>query len=224
MTNPLENECVLAKSLGAVILIGGRSSRMGRDKSQLLVGGRTFLEEVVRRIAVAVGPIVVVGNASQDLEKIANELGTSQPSVAVDFETDQQSNLGPLEGIRVGLKHLEPVCSYAFVTSCDVPLVKPELVQFLFDHIENSSAIVPCDKDGNVFGMTAIYKTNLHTEIGQMIERNELRVSNLAERFGAKRILVDELRAIDPKLDSLMNVNRVDDYDDLLRKIADDNR
>ena len=63
-----------------------------------------------------------------------------------------------------------------------------------------------------------------HTEIAQMIEQNDLRVSNLAERFGAKRILVDELRAIDPELDSLINVNRVDDYNDLLRKIADDDR
>ncbi len=223
MTNSLGSEN-FPKSLGAIILVGGQSLRMGRDKSQLPLGDRTFLHEIVRKIAPAVGRIVVVGNATQDLDKAARELKTKQPTVEISFVTDQEPNRGPLEGIRVGLKHLEPLCSHAFVTGCDVPLIKPEFVQFLFDRIDNSTAIVPCSEDGKVFGMSAIYTTNLHPEIGDLIERNELRVSNLAKRFSAKRIWVDELRTIDPKLDSLMNINRVEDYENLLRKIADEDR
>ena len=110
-------------------------------------------------------------------------------------------------------------CEFAFVTSCDVPLLKPQLIRFLFEQLEGHPAIVPVQGD-RVFGMTAIYRTDQHVEIDDRIKSNQLRVSDLAAALDARCIKADELRKADPDLDSLTNINSVDDYRILLDRLG----
>ena len=198
-------------NLGAVVLCGGESSRLGVDKAGLLFNGQTFLHCIVEKIATVTDTIVLVGKEQSE--------ATRQLPCKVIFRRDQRTDRGPLEGIRVGLARLAESVEYAFVTSCDVPLLNPALIRQLFQQIGDAPAIVPVDGK-RVFGMTAIYRTDLHASIDQRIEAGQLRVSDLADAFGARKIQVQTLASSDPNLDSLTNVNSAKDYLDLLARFG----
>lgn len=193
--------------LGAIVLCGGQSTRLGIDKTELIFRGQTFLELVVRQVSKVARHVVLVGRINSESHHLAGNIISLQ---------DERDGLGPLEGMRVGLKCLDDRnVPLAFVTSCDVPLLKPELIQFLISHRRKHSAIVPVD-GARVYGMTAIYQTDLHSRIEARLENKQLRVSELADAFDARKVPVNELKDVDPNLDSMTNINSVKDYQALL--------
>lgn len=200
----------LETNLGAIVLCGGRSTRLGIDKTQLIFHGQTFLERVVSQVEQACHPVILVGDA---------DFSQHQLPPNVQWATDENPNCGPLEGIRVGLAKLASQVDFAFVTSCDVPLIAPQLIRFLFDKISSYEAVVPVS-DERIFGMTAVYRTELHGVIAERIQNEQLRVSELATAFQAHQIPVDLLREIDPELDSMTNINSASDYYNLLKRFG----
>ena len=196
--------------LGAVILCGGRSRRMGFPKHELWFDGKTFLESVVERVGeVAYPVVVVVGHAE------------SPPAVLPDnvkLLCDERPDLGPLEGIRTGLASLEGRVSHAFVTSCDAPNLRPQLIKRLFDLMGQHDAVVPIDGD-RIYGMTAIYRTSVHAEIEDIYASGvSRRVSALQAAVNARTIPLDDLKDVDPSLESFNNINTVDAYFDFLKR------
>ena len=192
--NPISTETPADDSmeeLGAIVLCGGQSTRLGIDKTELIFRDQTFLERVVGQVGEIAQQVVLVGRINPESHRLSKNITLVQ---------DERENAGPLEGIRVGLKALaEKGIPLAFVTSCDVPLLKPELILFLLDQLGDHPAIVPIDGQ-RVYGMTAIYQTGLHFQIEKRIAENQLRVSELAEAFSAKQISVEQLRGVDPNL------------------------
>ncbi len=207
---PAEENKGPGQLLGAVVLCGGKSTRLGIDKTQLIFQGQTFLERVVEMVQRVSARIVLVGDTDFSRHNLPDN---------VVITGDQQIGKGPLEGIRVGLQQLERQVPYAFVTSCDVPLIKTELIRYLFHQIGDYQGVVPVNKS-RVFGMTAIYRTELHPAIGQRIAKEQLRVSDLATAFFVNRIDVESLKVVDPDLDSLTNVNSARDYVELLQRFG----
>jgi molybdopterin-guanine dinucleotide biosynthesis protein A len=196
--------------LGAIVLCGGKSTRLGIDKTQLIFQGQTFLERVVSQVQKVCHPVILVGDA---------DFSQHQLPPNVQWATDENADCGPLEGIRVGLAKLASQVDMAFVTSCDVPLIDPELIRFLSHRISDRDAVIPVSGE-RVFGMTAVYRTKLHGMIHERIQNGQLRVSELATAFPSHQIHVDSLREIDPELDSMTNINSAVDYFDLLKRFG----
>jgi molybdopterin-guanine dinucleotide biosynthesis protein A len=171
-----------------------------------LLNEKTFLQTIVQTLHSVTSPIVLVGQVDPSKHSLPPEA-----MIAVDENPDR----GPLEGIRVGLKQLESRCQYAYVTSCDVPLLSPQLVTFLWQQLGDHDGIVPFRGDRR-YGMTAIYRTSMHASIEKRIAAGSLRVRDLTEGFNINQIPADNLRVVDPQLDSLTNVNSPDDYRRLL--------
>lgn len=194
--------------LGAVVLCGGKSRRMGKEKSQLKFLGKTLLEHVVERIAKVADPIVIAGGEFADPE--------SRPD-GTWFVPDAFPESGPLAGICPGLQRLQAHCQFAFVSGCDSPLVEPGLIRYLFEQIGSHQTVVPCDGP-HVYGLTAIYRTSLASDIHRLVENSERRVASLAEHFDTRRVELKDLRAFDSELVSLLNVNTVAEYDQLNRR------
>ena len=110
---------------------------MGFDKFRLPLGERTFLECVVDRLADSVqGPIVCAASAAtkSKVNEIAERIGGDRLRVVADENPD----CGPIEGIRCGLSAIADDVDWAFVTGCDVPLLKPEIIQVLIDAANES--------------------------------------------------------------------------------------
>ena len=100
--------------LGAVVLCGGKSTRLGIDKTRLDFKGRTFLEQVVDQVGQVCRPVVVVGNTDLSFHRIADD---------VLLARDEAVGKGPLEGIRVGLKRLANSAASDNASGCELSLI-----------------------------------------------------------------------------------------------------
>jgi molybdopterin-guanine dinucleotide biosynthesis protein A len=112
-----------------VVLAGGRSSRMGRDKASLLIAGEPLLQRVVGRVRQALEEVLVVG---------PHELKRLVPGVRVI--PDLQLARGPLGGLVTALQTVDT--SWIFVVGCDMPFVEPALVSAM---IAQAAAHGDCD-------------------------------------------------------------------------------
>lgn len=208
------------KNCGAIILAGGRSRRMGADKSMLQINGQSFLQILTEKFCISNYPTVVVGPATD----LATDPGIIEPKISHDRVVgravhlrDRTPDLGPLEGIRVGLEYLHSQVKFAFVCAVDAPLLKLELVEYLFTEIGHYQVIAPVSQS-RIFGLSAVYRTELYEEIQNRLMAGLRSVQDAIRAFDAKLVDVEQLRSLDAYLDSLRNVNSPADYAQLLRE------
>src|SRR5688572_13602020 len=102
----------------AILLAGGKSSRMGTPKPWLEFAGRPLLQLLVERLSELTPEVIVVAGPGQEL-----------PPTSARVLYDESPGEGPVAGLVVGLREIaRPL---AFVASCDVPFLLPELARFL---------------------------------------------------------------------------------------------
>ena len=203
-------------NVGILILAGGKSVRMGRDKALLPFREMTFLEAIVQS-AVELSDHVVVSvgqSSSQANGQSYKERFASNPSFDhITWVEDTVADQGPMGGIAAGLKALNSHCEFVFVMGCDVPLLKPELVRHLCSVAAESrcEAVTPVKGD-RVYGMTAVYRADAWQVAERLLSQGRLRVSELAQELQAKKIELAELERFDTGLESFLNINRPEDY------------
>ena len=175
---------------------------MGLDKAYLPFGPETLLQRVVRLLGSVAEPVVVVAAQDQRLPPLPSQVRVTR---------DRQDDHGPLEGIRGGLSALPEDVSACYVTSCDVPLLNPAVVPFLRERLADQDVVVPVDGRFH-HPLAAIYRRELSGVIEQMLAEGQRRPRGLYDRVRTCRVPIDHLRAVDPRLDTLENLNRPEDY------------
>jgi molybdopterin-guanine dinucleotide biosynthesis protein A len=192
---------------GAIILCGGRSSRMGRDKSSLPFGPETMLQRVVRLVGeiVDVERIVVVAAPSQEVPEMSRE---------VIIARDADEFFGPLAGMAVGLnalgKRFKGVDA-VYLTGCDAPLLVPAFIERLISLLGDSDAVVPIESDQRHV-LAAVYRPQVLEQVERLLAIKQFRLQSLLDEINARKVGADELRAVDPSLSSLRNVNSQAEY------------
>ena len=187
---------------GGIIVCGGQSQRMGLAKASLPFGEEVMLARVVRLLSEVVQPIVVVAAPDQTLPQL---------DAAVEVVRDRCSGRGPLEGLYVGLQSLEGRVESAYVTGCDVPLLKPDFVRAMIAALEEHEIAVPRD-DRYYHPLAAVYRTRITALISQLLDQNQLRPFFLFEKSDTREVDVQQLREVDSNLLTLENLNEPDDY------------
>jgi molybdenum cofactor guanylyltransferase len=191
---------------GAIILCGGKSSRMGRDKAMLPFGPERILQRVVRLIGKVVPEenTVVVAARGQSLPKLPQNV-----VVAHDLENFR----GPLAGLAIGLRVLAAANSVDAVygSSCDVPLLVPAFVERMFDLLGGYDAAVPVDGQHH-HSLAAVYRPCVLGSIEELLTAGESRSRFLFNEIRAREVPMDMLREVDPELRSLENLNCEEDY------------
>jgi molybdopterin-guanine dinucleotide biosynthesis protein A len=190
---------------------------MGSPKAWLEFEGEPLLARVVRRIAEVASPIVVVAAPGQVIPTLPE---------GVLVARDPVSGRGPLQGIAAGLDAVTGRASAVFVSSTDVPFLHPALIRRLHalrgDHLDIA---VPRAK-GHYHPLSAIYGLSARAEIAALLAADRLRPFFLFERmrtiFADEALLLegDELRAADPELLSLENVNTPEQYAAALARVT----
>lgn len=128
-----------------IVLAGGRSRRLGRDKAAELVGGRTLLQRALDSLAEVSGELLVVGRAPED----AMALGSG-----VRFLEDREPDRGPLAGLQTGL--LAAASPYVWAVGCDMPFLDPSLLTQLAELAPGHDAVAPV-LDGTPQTLHAVY-------------------------------------------------------------------
>jgi molybdopterin-guanine dinucleotide biosynthesis protein A len=190
---------------GAIVLCGGKSTRMGTPKELLPFGPETMLQRVVRLLADVVSPIVVVAAVDQPLPELPQQVIVTR---------DEQEGRGPLEGLRAGLKALPAHVDDAYVTSCDVPLLEPAFVREMLD-FANGYDIAVMEIDGFPHPLSAVYRRAVLPHVEELLTAGRLRPVFLFERVKTRRVRPDEITA-DPELQTLRNLNTLEDYQQAL--------
>jgi molybdopterin-guanine dinucleotide biosynthesis protein A len=193
---------------GAVVLCGGRSTRMGRDKASLPFGDETLLQRVIRIVSASVADVVVVARAGQDLPALPRD---------VRIVRDELDDRGPLGGLGPGLRASR--AEAVFATGCDAPFLGPALVDLLFERLGEGDAAV-AETDGRPHPLCAVYRTRIASVVDRLVADDRLRASDLAGLVPTVRVTEDELRAVDPDLASFVNCNTPEAYAAALRRLA----
>jgi molybdopterin-guanine dinucleotide biosynthesis protein A len=200
-----------ASKKGAIILCGGKSSRMGRDKASLPFGPELMLQRVVRLLAEVVdsSAIVVVSAAGQILPPLP-------PQIRVTC--DENPGRGPLEGLAAGLKAMPDHVEAVYATSCDVPLMATGFVRAMFNHLGNHEIAVPMEGEFH-HPLAAVYRPRVLTTVQQLLSANRLRPRFLFDEVDTIEVEVESLRDVDPTLSTLMNLNHPEDYEKALQQL-----
>jgi molybdopterin-guanine dinucleotide biosynthesis protein A len=147
----------------AIILAGGRSTRMQADKAQLLWRGRPFIEHIIERLQPQVDAIAINCN-EQDLYRRFNI-----PLLPDPFAQRR----GPLAGILAGL-HFSATPLTLFVP-CDNPLLAPDLVQRCHDALNNAD-LVYARSGGNNHYLYALMRSYLRDSAADYLQQGNFAV------------------------------------------------
>ena len=161
----------------AIILAGGKSSRMGKDKGFVELFGKPMIVHTINNIKQVTPKIMVVAN-----EEKYNSLG-------VNVYSDVYTNKGPLGGIHTGLCHSKT--EWNWVIGCDMPNINPNILGYLLQHIGNSRVVVPLWK-GGAEPLCAIYNRSCRTDIEKYLLKGKLKTIMALNALNANFINITE--------------------------------
>ena len=194
-----------------IVLAGGRSSRMGTPKAALEWHGSTLLRRTVGILArVADGPVVVVRAPGQSLPGLPAAIGV------VD---DPREGLGPVQGLAAGLAAVAGQAEVAFVCSTDLPFLHPAFARRVLRAAADGADVGLPVARGYPQPLAAAYRTALAPVAERLVREQRLRPAFLFDECAVTRLDEAALRAdpilaaLDPDLDSVLNVNERADYE-----------
>jgi molybdenum cofactor guanylyltransferase len=188
----------------AVVLAGGKSSRMGRPKSLLLFDGKPLIAHLARALERMFAETVIVAAPEQELPPL--------PAILVRDEVPYQ---GPVGGIYYGLRAASG--KSCFVTSCDVAFLNPSLISHLLSQISDYDVVVPHWQE-RFQPLHAVYRTSVLPLLKEQLDRGELRPIFLFDKVRTRKIDDDEVKIFDPDGLSFFNMNTPDDYQQALQR------
>jgi len=193
----------------AAILAGGHATRFGgRDKSGLLVEGRTIFDRQVEALSAVpdLQEILVVGSRRL-------RAGVSSPRSIVRTIDDLVPGSGPLGGIHAALT--EARSDAVAVVACDMPYVTAPFVAFLFDLSRDADIVMPRTERG-YHPMCAVYTRACLDSISRRLAERRLKAIDLVldgeDHLRARIVSADEVDRFGPRERLLANVNTPADY------------
>jgi molybdopterin-guanine dinucleotide biosynthesis protein A len=187
-----------AESVSAIILAGGQSRRMQREKSLLPVNGRTLIESLIAQI----GPFfseIIVSAAAKDKFAFLN-----LPLVA-----DEVPGQGPLMAIMSALRVSNHDIN--FVLACDIPFIHIPFLQEILSLAQTNDIVVPHYRDGKFEPLFAAYHRGIIPLIEKQVKKNDLKISRLFPLCRTKFVNMDKQKWF-------RNLNTLKEYHDYLRQ------
>ncbi|GAB4435410.1 MAG: molybdenum cofactor guanylyltransferase [Chloroflexi bacterium OHK40] len=200
----------------AIVLAGGQSRRLGRDKRRLRLwgaAGPTLLEHTVATVAALCADVVVVLNDPE-----------SWPGLPARLVGDAYPGTGPLGGIASGLAAVaEP---FALVVACDMPLLSPSVLTAMLAHPRSYDLLVPRSLAGggrNAEGIEplhAIYSRACLAPMEAAIAAGRLQLSALLPELRVAYVEPALLARLDPAGHTFLNLNTPEQLAHLERLLA----
>ena len=186
----------------AVILAGGNSKRMGRDKLELDFGGRTMLQSVVDRFGAEFGEVCI---SVADPEKYAG--------IATRRITDILPGAGPLSGLHAALSQTR--ADGVFLVAADLPYAEPRAAKRIIELRGDCEACLIMLPDGKLEPLFGYYGNSLLGRCEEAILSGEFRMTEIIRNSAVRYVDISELGDLwDDKL--ILNINTPNDYQKLL--------
>ena len=177
-----------------IILAGGKSKRMGTDKTFIKLNGKTLLEHSIELIQPFCNSMLISSN-NPEHEKFGYKI-----------IPDKIPNCGPIGGIHSCLK--ESTTDWNLVVSVDSAFIEAEFIKLLISEVGEFEAVIPIHSKGKE-PLIALYHKNCLVEIEKMIQSGDFKMHNLLNVIKAK--FVDAQNLIDKYPQLFRNLNRPED-------------
>lgn len=200
---PEEKAVDQVTGITGVILAGGASSRMKRNKALLPLQGETFIGRVHRKLGLIFPQLLVVTNTP--------ELYDFLPSPKVP---DLYPGAGALAGIHAGLTHA--VTPHIFVVACDMPFLNEGLIRSLAGRAEEGDVIIP-ENRGGLEPLHAIYSRRCLKVIEEHLATGCYRIIDSFHSLSVVKVPCEEVGRVDPHLLSFRNVNTPEEYEAIIQ-------
>ncbi|KUH96880.1 molybdopterin-guanine dinucleotide biosynthesis protein A [Mycolicibacterium acapulense] len=172
--------------LAGIILAGGASRRMGRDKATLPYEGSTLVERMVDILKPRCAPIFVIAAPGQ-----------AMPALDAEVLRDEVLGVGPLLATGRGLRAAADAGSeLAFVSAVDMPLLTVDLIDTLVAPAVRVGADVVLPWDGRDHYLAGVYRTALAGRVDELIDAGERSMRALVDRVDTQRIVMPQQRAL----------------------------
>lgn len=182
-----------------VILAGGKSSRMGTNKSLLKLGNQTIIERIVDLMRSIFSEVIIITNTPDEYKFLK-----------LPFYEDIYKWKGPLAGIHSALTHSQT--EKIFVLSCDVPLMTKEMIQYLVDY-KSEKQIVFCEAAGYHQPLVGIYSKKILEGLETFLTTNETDDKSFHKFLNDTAAEIINPTSLPFYKDELFfNVNRIEDY------------
>ena len=185
------------EGVSGVVLAGGRSRRLGRDKAVELLGGQPMIRRVLERVA---------GLTAENIVVVADRARGEALPLLDDTRVvpDAYPGMGSLGGIFSGLAAAGN--EWAMVTACDMPFLNPDLLDYLLSLRQGVDVVAPV-VEGRPEPTHALYSRECLPFIEERLRAEELKITGFYDRVRVRYVAEDEIRRFDPELLSFFNVN-----------------
>jgi molybdopterin-guanine dinucleotide biosynthesis protein A len=195
---------VTTNHASAIVLAGGRSTRMGQPKALLPFGGEPLIARVVAVLQPRFAEVIVVAAPDQTL-----------PSLPVVLVRDEVAYRGPVGGLYHGLSAARG--EIAFATSCDSVFLNVDLIAYLVSRAPGHDVVVP-SWQGRDQPLHAVYRKTVAPLLGAQLAADALRLADVFEKVRTCRIDEKTIRRFDPGGLTFFNMNTPADYADALAR------
>lgn len=186
-----------------VILAGGASSRMGRNKALLEVAGCPIITRIYRTLASLFHEVIVVTNSPHEY--------TFLPCRKVP---DVYPDCGSIAGLHSALVHSGT--AHSFVTACDMPFIDQSVIRHLcmLQH-EGYDAVIPFSVGGQE-PLHAVYSSSCTDVFESAIQNGERKILDILRRVNVREVAYDEVQSVaGPEIASFVNVNTPEEYEEI---------
>jgi len=194
----------------AIILAGGKSSRMGFDKQFLKLQDKYVIEIIAEKLKEIFSEIIIVTGRPEEYVKYGFKL-----------VEDEVRNFGPLAGIHVGLKNSGSI--YNYVVACDMPFINLKYIRYMMQLIDGS--------DGRVDGVitrlgdwiepfNAFYSQNLIGRIEESMRNGKRQINLMLQDANVLYVSEAKAREFSPDWEMFTNINTFKDYESLMKRLS----
>lgn len=210
MERAVTEQSAVQESTVGVVLAGGASRRMRRDKATLPIGGEPLVWRVVRRMERAVPRVVVVGPAAL----------RSVLAGRADVVPDRVPGLGPLGGLASALEVVD--AQWLFVVACDMPFVAPRLVRAMLDAATASpdAMILALRTTRGPEPLHAVYARSCAAAVEAQLTTTDHSLHGLLSHVVVRELPAQAAAQYDPAGLSAFNANAPAEWEQALRLAA----
>jgi molybdenum cofactor guanylyltransferase len=191
------------EDISCIVLAGGKSLRLGRDKALVNFDIGNLTERVLSRLSLFNKEIILVTSAVQNLDRFINYPG-------LRLVTDVYPERGPLGGLYTGLS--VSMTGYNLVVACDMPFLNTGLLGYMAQLIPGFDAVVP--RFGSyVEPLHAVYSRSCIAAVKKILDEETRPIKILFNHINVRYVESDEIDKFDPDHLSFFNINREADLE-----------
>ena len=185
-------------SVTPIILAGGKSSRMKKNKAFVLLTAKPMIEVVLEKVIdiFSLPPMVITNSFDK------------YSYLGVQLKKDIYLEMGPLAGIHAGLSY--SATRQNFIVGCDIPLLDPSFIQYMVKQREDYDIVIP-EEDGYTHPLHAIYSRSCLPSIENKLKHNKRKVISFFPEVKVRYINKAEMDQVPFARHSLVNVNTQED-------------